>query len=118
VLPGQIGDRRLGGQRCRATRRNPRRDPVSHLDHSDLLEIRSAIVHEVLVGYLGTNPAMVQVEVSDGVVKLTGELERGSMLPFVLPMVRAIDGVIDAECDLRYAIDDARIPATANMTDY
>lgn len=73
-------------------------------------EIRAAIVADVLAGYLGTNPAMVQVDVTDGVVRLTGEVERKSMLADLLPAIRAIDGVIDAEAQLSYAIDDTRTP--------
>jgi len=64
----------------------------------------------VLAGYLGTNPAMVQVDVADGVVRLTGEVERKSMLAFLLPAVRAVDGVVDVEGQLSYAIDDTRRP--------
>ncbi len=39
-------------------------------------EIQPKIVKDVLVGYLGTNRALVQVEVTDGVMRLAGELER------------------------------------------
>lgn len=71
-------------------------------------EIRAEIVKDVLVGYLGTNPALVQVEVTDGVVRLAGELERGSMVALIGPAVRAVDGVIDVEGELRYAFDDTK----------
>jgi len=81
-------------------------------------EIRAEIIREVLAGYLGTNPAMVQVDVADGVVKLTGELERKSTLALIQPAVRAVDGVIDVEVQLRYAIDDARLSVAADLTDY
>ncbi len=77
-------------------------------------EIRAEIIEDVLVGYLGTNPVLVQVEVTDGVVRLAGELERKSMLGFIRPAVRAIDGVIDVEVEeeLGYAFDDTRpLPA-------
>jgi CBS domain-containing protein len=69
-------------------------------------EIGADIVDDVLVGYLGTNPALVRVEVTDGVVRLTGELERKSMLGLVWSAVRAVDGVIDVDSELGYAIDD------------
>ena len=59
-------------------------------------EIRSEIVSQVLVGEFATNLALVHIEVTDGVARMTGNLERKSMLPLVLPLVRAIDGVIDA----------------------
>lgn len=81
-------------------------------------EIRAQIIREVLAGYLGTNPALVQVDVTDGVVKMTGELERKSMLSLVLPVTMAVDGVIDAEGEFGYAIDDTRLPATPDLTDY
>jgi CBS domain-containing protein len=81
-------------------------------------QIRAEIFSEILAGYLGTNPALVQVDVADGVVKLTGELERKSMLALIQPAVRAVDGVIDVETQLGYTIDDTRLPVAANLTDY
>lgn len=81
-------------------------------------EIRAEIISEVLTGYLGTNPALVRVDVTDGVVRLTGEVERKSLLSLVLPMTRAVDGVIDVEGQLSYAIDDTRLPAAADITEY
>jgi CBS domain-containing protein len=73
-------------------------------------EIKSDVISQVLTGYLGTNPLLVQVEVTDGVVRMSGELSRKSVAPCVLPAVRAIDGVIDAEGEFTYAIDDTRLP--------
>ncbi len=81
-------------------------------------EIRAEIISGVLTGYLGTNPALVHVDVTDGVVRLAGEVERKSMLSLVLPMIRDVAGVIDVEGQLSYAIDDTRLPAAADMTDY
>ena len=72
--------------------------------------IKAEISRDVLSRYLGTNPALVHVEVTDGVVRLTGVLERKSMLPAALRAVRAVDGVIDVESQLGYAIDDIRLP--------
>src|SRR4051794_7335383 len=37
--------------------------------------IKQEISRDVLLGYLGTNPVLVQVDVTDGVVRLTGEVE-------------------------------------------
>ena len=81
-------------------------------------EIRSEIVSQILVDYFATNPALVHIEVTGGVVRMTGELERKSMLPVVLPVVRAIDGVIDAVGEFTYAIDDTRLPHVPDMTEY
>lgn len=77
--------------------------------------IKQEVSRDVLLGYLGTNPVLVHVDVTDGVVSLTGEVERKSMLADVLPAVRAVDGVIDVEAQLSYAIDDTRLPHTADV---
>lgn len=76
--------------------------------------IKAEISRDILLDYLGTNPVLVQVDVTDGVVRLTGEVERKSMLDAVLPAVRAVDGVIDAEAQLSYAIDDTHLARIAN----
>jgi CBS domain-containing protein len=73
-------------------------------------DIRTEIINDVLASYLGTNPATVQVDVADGVVRLTGEVERKSMLALLLPAIRAVDGVVDVGGELSYAIDDTRRP--------
>ena len=72
--------------------------------------IEAKISRDVLPLCLGTNPVLVQVEVTDGVVRLTGELKRKSMLAAVLPAVRAVDGVIDVTAQVDYAIDASRLP--------
>ncbi len=72
--------------------------------------IKLDITDDVLPRYLGTNPVMIDVEVVDGVVQLTGEVERKSMLAAVQPAVRAVDGVIDVTGRLGYTIDDTRRP--------
>jgi CBS domain-containing protein len=80
-------------------------------------EIRDDIYGEVLGRSLGTNPVLVNVNVCNGMVTLTGEVERRSMIPLVLPLVRAVDGVVDAKADLQYAIDDSHVPAGPVDTD-
>jgi CBS domain-containing protein len=77
--------------------------------------IKAEINRDVLSRQLGTNPVLVHVDVTDGVVRLTGELERKSMLSALMPAVRAVDGVIDVEGRLGYAIDDARLPRDADQ---
>ena len=72
--------------------------------------IKTEISRDVLSRYLGTNPVLVKVDVIDGVVRLTGELERKSILAAALRAVRAVDGVIDVEAQLGYTIDDIRLP--------
>jgi CBS domain-containing protein len=76
--------------------------------------IKTQISRDVLSRYLATDPALVQVDVTDGVVRLAGELERKSMLPAMLRAVRAVDGVVDVESQLGYAIDDISLPHDAD----
>ena len=71
------------------------------------LEIQEEIFDDVLVGQLHTDPSLVSVNVLNGVVSLAGELERRSMLDQVLPLVRAVDGVVGAEACLTYQVDDS-----------
>jgi CBS domain-containing protein len=77
--------------------------------------IKAEISRDILSGYLGASPALVRVDVTDGVVRLSGELERKSMLPAALRAVRAVDGVIDVDSQLGYAIDDIRLPHGAGQ---
>ena len=72
--------------------------------------IKAEISQDVLSRYLGTDPALVKLDVTDGVVRLNGKLERKSMLAAALRAVRAVDGVIDVESQLGYAIDDISLP--------
>lgn len=78
-------------------------------------DIKAEIITDVLARYLGTNPVLVQVDVTDGVARLAGELERKSMLAALLPAVRAVDGVIDVEGRLSYAIDDTGRPHSLGL---
>jgi CBS domain-containing protein len=75
-------------------------------------DIRDEISHDVLRNYLGTNPMLVHVDVRAGVVAVTGEVARKSTIDLVLPLIRAVDGVVDATSDLSYAVDDTHLPTT------
>jgi CBS domain-containing protein len=95
------------------------------VDRRDLLrvflrpddDIRAEIIDEVLLRYLGTNPVLVRVDVTDGVVTLSGEVGTKSMLRLIFPAVRAIDGVVDVEGHLTYAVDDTK-PGLLNLPSY
>jgi CBS domain-containing protein len=63
-------------------------------------DIKAEVINDVLSRYQGTSPVLIRVDVTDGVVTLTGELERTSTLNALLPAVRAVDGVIDVKGQL------------------
>lgn len=77
-------------------------------------DIRAEIVDEVLLRYLDTNPVLVRVDVTDGVVTLSGEVGAKSMLPLIFPAIRAVEGVVDVEGHLTYAVDDTK-PGLLNL---
>jgi osmotically-inducible protein OsmY len=81
-------------------------------------DIKDEIVREVFTGYLGTNTALVQVRVADGMVTLGGEVENKSMIPVAIRMARSVDGVVGVNAGLSFAVDDTRLPRTADLTGY
>lgn len=81
-------------------------------------EIRDEIIGDVFTDFLGTNPALVRVEVIEGVVTLGGEVGKKSMIPFAVHMSRSVDGVVDVIAGLSYAEDDTRQPPVPDLTSY
>ncbi|WP_443043898.1 CBS domain-containing protein [Streptomyces sp. NBC_00322] len=72
-------------------------------------EIRRAVVDEVIVNALWLDPETVTVDVSEGVVTLSGQLERRSDVPIALRMVSHVDGVVAVVDKLTYRIDDSHL---------
>lgn len=62
-------------------------------------EIREEIIDEVFTDFLGANPELVRVTVTEGVVTLAGEVGKKSMIPFAVRMSRSVDGVVDVADD-------------------
>lgn len=81
-------------------------------------EIRDEIVNDIMVQYLVTNPALVKVTVTDGVVTLAGELEQKSMVPIAVRMTQAVDGVVDVVDRLSFAVDDTHMRAHVDTSKY
>ncbi|MDR6975922.1 CBS domain-containing protein [Streptomyces sp. 3330] len=72
-------------------------------------EIRDEVIREVLVHALWLPPRSVEVSVAEGVVTLTGHMERKSETEIAVAMTRRIDGVVDVVGKLTYRLDDARL---------
>lgn len=107
--------------RLMASRRITRLIVVDHrgiavgiVTRSDLLrvflvsdvELRHAVQRDVVEYALWRNPRAIHAEARDGVVTLTGELERRSLLPIAELLARQVDGVVDVVNQLRYTVDD------------
>ncbi|MFC9080197.1 CBS domain-containing protein [Streptomyces sp. NPDC057062] len=72
-------------------------------------EIHDEAVQEVLIRALWVSPHTVEVTVMDGVVTLTGHLERKSETAIAVSMTRQIDGVVGVVDKLTWSVDDARL---------
>jgi CBS domain-containing protein len=82
-------------------------------------EIRDEIVNDIMVQDLATNPVLVKVSVTDGVVTLAGELGQKSMIPIAIRMTQAVDGVVDVvDGGLSFAVDDTHLPAHVDTSKY
>ncbi|UGQ12599.1 CBS domain-containing protein [Yinghuangia sp. ASG 101] len=71
--------------------------------------IRAEIRDDVLRKDLWVDPASIDVEVTDGVVTLTGRLENKTLTGILIGMVRGVDGVVQVHDRLTYAVDDTRL---------
>lgn len=73
-------------------------------------DIRQEIMRDVFTDFLGTSPTLVRVTVTEGMVTLSGQVGKKSMIPFALRMARSVDGVIDVTSELTFDVDDTRLP--------
>lgn len=75
-------------------------------------EIRDEIVEQVIRRNLWEDPGRVRVEVRDGVVTLSGQVELDTLVPITTNLVAAVPGVVDVVNELGYAEEAAdRVPA-------
>lgn len=84
-----------------------RHDILSALARPDG-EIRAQIVERVLPHWLGVDPALVHVSVDEGIVSLSGELERRSDADVLAHLVHGVDGVVAVRSEVTYRWDDTR----------
>ncbi|MCF2528919.1 CBS domain-containing protein [Yinghuangia soli] len=68
-------------------------------------EIRDDIIRDTM----RVDPSTVDVHVADGIVDLSGRLERRSLIGILVRLCRGVDGVVDVREHLAYADDDMRI---------
>jgi osmotically-inducible protein OsmY len=69
-------------------------------------EILRAIREDVIRRTLWIDPLTIRVVVREGVATLEGQLERRSLIPVLVGLVHAIDGVVGVENRLSFLIDD------------
>ncbi|AWZ03472.1 MULTISPECIES: CBS domain-containing protein [unclassified Streptomyces] len=92
---------------------------IGILSRSDLLQlflrrdhaIQEEILEDVLTRALGLRPSSLTVEVTDGLVTLSGTVSRHSLIPIVLRLCQSVDGVVDVVNRLNYEQDDMSVDA-------
>ncbi|MFK0156117.1 CBS domain-containing protein [Streptomyces sp. NPDC090493] len=72
-------------------------------------EIRDEVVEEVLVRGLWVPRGSVHVSVTEGVVTLSGPMERRSDTEIAVSMTGRVDGVVAVVDKLTYRLDDSRV---------
>jgi CBS domain-containing protein len=83
-----------------------RRDLLSVYTRPDD-DIRRDIIDRVLRGVLALEPSQVDVTVDEGVVTLTGQVNRRSTTEIAVRLVRGVEGVVDVVNRLGYEYDDS-----------
>ena len=78
-------------------------------------EITQEIRQEVLLRALWVDPDSVTITVRDGIVTLTGQLERRSLIPIAVSLVHGIDGVVDVVDRLTFELDDSPIMVPSDL---
>jgi len=82
----------------------------AHLRPDD--DIRADVEAAVLPSYLAGAASAVQVEVSDGIVTLTGRVDRRSTTGVVDRLVSQVAGVVDVVDKLDFDYDDSNVVGT------
>jgi CBS-domain-containing membrane protein len=72
--------------------------------------IREEIAHDVLGQTVRLPADSVRVTVLDGVVTVTGTVEKRSLIPIIERLCRSVDGVVSVHQTLDYTSDDTRFP--------
>lgn len=69
-------------------------------------DIRQDVVQEVLRRVLAVEEGLVQVTVTDGVVRLTGQLDRRTSVSIAVRLAAQVSGAVQVVNELGYDIDD------------
>jgi CBS-domain-containing membrane protein len=92
---------------------------VGMVTRSDLLrvfrrddeEIRAHLTDDLLARQFGLDLTAVRLVVHDGIVTLSGQVERRMLIAPLLDAVRATAGVVGVHDELTYRVDDTILPA-------
>jgi CBS domain-containing protein len=75
-------------------------------------ELADAIRHEVLLRSMWLDPSKFSIEVTNGMVKIHGTVERRSTAAMVERMVAMLPGIVSVAADIAWTLDDRDLRAT------
>jgi CBS domain-containing protein len=78
-------------------------------------EVRDEVIEGVLRTLLWIDPLTVQVEVIDGVVTLTGEVDRKSTAQIAAHVTKRVPGVVQVVAQLAWNYDDTTVSAGTGL---
>jgi CBS domain-containing protein len=73
--------------------------------------IRRDVIDDVIKKALFIDPKTVHVDVTNGLVRLSGELESKSLCNVLVRMAQRVEGTVGVDSTLRYRLDDSHIHA-------
>jgi CBS domain-containing protein len=76
-------------------------------------ELRESILHDVIRGAMWLDAEALTVAVVDGVVTVTGTIEKRSDVPILERLIREVPGVMGCEVSLVWTLDDTGIEPEA-----
>jgi osmotically-inducible protein OsmY len=72
-------------------------------------DIQSDIANRVIRGSMWLDPSSFDISVDDGVVRISGEVDRRSDVEILTTLTFAVEGVIGVEPMLTYRFDDRNV---------
>jgi CBS-domain-containing membrane protein len=78
-------------------------------------QIAQEVRQDVLRRAMWVDPDTIGVEVRDGAVTLTGQLERRSLIPIAVSLVHGVDGVVEVVDRLGFEFDDRAITVPSDL---
>ncbi|MFK0246006.1 CBS domain-containing protein [Amycolatopsis azurea] len=91
---------------------------VGIVGRSDLLRsflrsdsgLREEVREEVIKRAMAIDPDTLSIAVHNGVVTVSGQVERTGMIPVLVALIRRLDGVVDVRERLTAELDDSHLP--------
>ncbi len=72
-------------------------------------DIRNDVLDGVIRGTMWMDPAQFDVTVADGIVRISGEVDRRSVVRILTDLVRGVEGVVGVDSTLTFAFDDRHV---------